>query len=147
MPDMPETSPIVRFATPDDLDWCLEIDHTVSDAVFIQRKIGFDEVLIAEVSGRRTGYLRLEYLWSVVPYIGLIYVLDNARKQGVGRAILSFLESYLRAQGHTFLLSSSQVDEPPPQAWHRHMGFVECGILTGINPGGVGEVFFRKPLL
>ena len=44
------------------------------------------------------------------------------------------------------LYSSSQVDEPPPQAWHRHMGFQECGIIAGINEGGVGEVFFRKAL-
>jgi len=36
------------------------------------------------------------------------------------------------------------VDEPEPQAWHRHMGFVECGIINGINENGIGEVFFRK---
>jgi hypothetical protein len=30
--------------------------------------------------------------------------------------------------------------------WHRHMGFVECGFLAGVNSGGVGEVFFVKSL-
>lgn len=44
------------------------------------------------------------------------------------------------------LYSSSQVDEGEPQAWHRHMGFVECGILAGVNEGGVGEVFYQKAL-
>lgn len=44
------------------------------------------------------------------------------------------------------LLSSSQADEFEPQTWHRHMGFVECGRLEGINEGGVDEVFFRKQL-
>jgi hypothetical protein len=24
------------------------------------------------------------------------------------------------------------------------MGFVECGIINGINENGIGEVFFRK---
>jgi hypothetical protein len=52
----------------------------------------------------------------------------------------------LRSAGHSAFLSSSQVDEPNPQAWHRHMGFVECGILAGLNEGGVGELFFRKEL-
>jgi GNAT superfamily N-acetyltransferase len=146
MPEARSGDLIVRFATPDDLDWCAEIDHTVSDFMFIQRKIGSDEVLIAEIDGQRKGYLRLDYLWSNVPYIGLIYVLESARKQGIGRALLSFLEKHLRSNGYTTLLSSSQVDEPSPQAWHRHMGFEECGILNGINPGGVGEVFFRKVL-
>jgi len=36
-------------------------------------------------------------------------------------------------------------DDPESQAWFRHNGFSECGILCGIN-GGVGEVFFCKGL-
>jgi hypothetical protein len=43
------------------------------------------------------------------------------------------------------LYSSATGDEVPPQAWHRHMGFEECGILVGHNEG-VGEIFFRKSL-
>ena len=39
---------------------------------------------------------------------------------------------------------SSQVDEAEPQAWHRHIGFVECGILAGLNEGDVGEVFYVR---
>lgn len=31
------------------------------------------------------------------------------------------------------------------EAWHRHMGFEECGFITGINDG-VGELFLRKAL-
>ncbi|MFU8827154.1 MAG: hypothetical protein ACNA70_06650 [Brevefilum sp.] len=31
-------------------------------------------------------------------------------------------------------------------AWHRHMGFAECGVINGLNQGGVGEVIFRKSL-
>jgi len=38
------------------------------------------------------------------------------------------------------------VDEPEPQAWHRRVGFSECGVLTGINEGSVGELFFRRRL-
>lgn len=134
----------VRFATPDDLDWCA-VHEDIPPAI-LARKIAVNEVLIAESAGERVGFLRLEYLWSQVPYIALIRVLEPYRQQGVGRAILAFLESYLCEHEHTVLMSSSQVDEPPPQAWHRHMGFVECGFLAGINPGGVGEVFFRKTL-
>ena len=60
--------------------------------------------------------------------------------------MLSFIEDYLRERGHNNLYSSSQVDEPQPQAWHRHVGFEECGFIGGIYNGGVGEVFFRKRL-
>lgn len=138
-------TPAVRFAAGPDLDWCADIDNGLSRSI-LARKIDSREILLAEVEGERRGTLRLEYLWSVVPYIALIRVQPDYRRRGVGRALLTFLEARLLDDGHRMLLSSSQADEPEPQAWHRHMGFVECGILAGINAGGVGEIFFRKLL-
>jgi len=136
----------VRFARPDDLEWCVQMDEHVGQAI-IQRKIEQGEILLAEIDGKPVGYLRLEYLWSLVPYIALIWVLPEHRRKGVGRAILGYLEEFLREEGYRVLLSSSQANEPQPQAWHRHMGFEECGYLAGINEGGIGEVFFRKHLM
>jgi GNAT superfamily N-acetyltransferase len=98
------------------------------------------------VDSSAAGYLRLEFLWSTQPYIALIRVVDPYRRRGVGRAMLRYVEGVLRSEGHSCLLSSSQVDEPEPQAWHRHMGFSECGIIHGLNEAGVGELFFRKQL-
>ena len=137
---------IVRFAGPEDLEWCVVEDDHVTEQV-IRHKIINDEIIIAEVDGKPIGYLRLEYLWSQIPYIGVIFVEDDYQKEGVGRKILSFLEDYLRSQGHETLLSSSTANEPEPQAWHRAVGFVESGIITELNEGGVGEVFFRKSLI
>ena len=56
------------------------------------------------------------------------------------------MEDYLRRKGHKLLLSSSTVTEPASQAWHRAVGFQECGILAGINGDGIGEIFFSKSL-
>ena len=134
----------VRFAVQSDLDFVSDGGHVSGEIV--ARKIDLNEVIIAEVEGESAGYLRLEYLWSLVPYIALIWVAPERRKRGVGRALLAFAGEYLRQSGHDVLYSSSQADEPEPQAWHRRVGFEECGIIAGINEGGVGEVFFRKHL-
>ncbi len=80
------------------------------------------------------------------PYIGLVKVNQEKRGQGVGRAMLRFLEEFLRENEFRVLMSSSQVNEPRAQEWHRKMGFQESGIVVGINKGGIGEVFFTKPL-
>ena len=136
----------------DDLDFAYQ-DGYISTEV-LKRKIEaqlalnldcIEDVVIAEWNGKRVGYVRLEYLWSIVPYIALIRVLPDYRRQGVGKALLRFIETFLRNVGHDVLYSSSQADEPKPQTWHRHVGFVECGFIAGINDG-VGEVFFRKNL-
>ncbi|TEU08955.1 MAG: GNAT family N-acetyltransferase [Anaerolineales bacterium] len=135
---------LVRFATLDDLDFVAR-DHYIPTEM-VRRKIEQQEVVVAERQGSPVGYARLEYLWSTVPYIALIWVLPEHRRQGAGKAMLRFMEDYLRENGHQQLFSSSQVDEAEPQAWHRHVGFEECGLIGGINDGGVGEVFFRKRL-
>lgn len=123
-------------------------DHDARLTARMKHKIELDEIILAEVRGRRIGYLRLEYLWMKIPYIGLILVLPSFRRRGIGRAMLNFLQRYLRGTNHVVLLSSSQVNESiPSQAWHRKMGFEECGVLNGVNEKWVGELFFRKSLV
>ncbi len=138
-----ETS--VRWATLDDLDFVRQDGYLPADIV--RRKIEWREVVVAEREGARVGYARIEYLWSLIPYLSLIHVLPEHRRRGAGRVLIHFLEEYLRDKGHDALYSSSQADEPEPQAWHRRAGFEECGIIEGINAGGVGELFFRRRLL
>ncbi|TJY41182.1 GNAT family N-acetyltransferase [Cohnella pontilimi] len=113
---------------------------------FLKWKLGNKEAIIAELEGRIIGYLRLEYIWSKIPYIGLIFILPDHRGKGIGKQLMEFVEEHLRNTGHSNLYSSSQVNEAEPQAWHRHIGFQEVGIIAGINEGGIGEVFFRKDL-
>jgi N-acetylglutamate synthase-like GNAT family acetyltransferase len=116
------------------------------DVTFRWSETGAREVAVAERDGAVVGYVQLEYLWGKLPYIARVRVEPAARRRGVGRGLIAFLTRELAGRGHAVLYSSSQADEPEPQAWHRHMGFVECGILNGVNEGGVGEVFFRLPL-
>ena len=111
----------------------------------LQRKIAEQEVFVASLGGELAGYLRLEHLWSQVPYVALVRVMPPFRRRGVGRALLHYVCERARAQGHHTLYSSSTGNEAEPQAWHRHMGFEECGLIAGINDG-VGELFFRKTL-
>ncbi|MDX1545754.1 MAG: GNAT family N-acetyltransferase [Rhodothermales bacterium] len=141
---MSDSQITIRTAVKDDFDFVSQ-DGYLSEAN-LRRKINGGDVFVALRKGEQLGYLRLDYLWSKLPYIELIRVLAPHRRSGVGRALLSYVEQEVAARGHRVLYSSSQADEAAPQAWHRHMDFEECGFLSGVNAGGVGEVFFRKRL-
>ena len=134
-----------RFCELRDLGSCVDFDYEHVSESMIKRKIEEKAVILAEVDGKPIGYLRVEYLWLTVPYVSLITIEEAYRRKGVGSAMIKFLEDHLIKNGHKVLYSSSQVDEPEPQMWHRKIGFEECGIIAGINDG-VGEVFFRKTL-
>src|SRR5207248_2739894 len=101
-------------------------------------------VYIATVDETPAGYARIEYLWGKFPFLSMVMVTEQRRRRGVGRALLAAIEADARRAGHAHLYSSSQADEAPAQTWHRQMGFVECGYIAGINPNGIGEIFFRK---
>jgi GNAT superfamily N-acetyltransferase len=133
-----------RLARLDDLDFVAQDGYIPLDTV--RRKIEDEEVFVAVRDTAPVGYARIEYMWSLVPFLSLILVQPSHRRQGAGKALLHAIEEFLRPRGHDALYSSSTIDEPEPQAWHRHVGFEECGIITGINREGVGEIFFRKRL-
>jgi len=134
----------VRWSTPTDQQFPFVADHVPSAVV--AARIADNRVAIAELDGSPVGALQLDYLWGTRPYVALIRVNQQFQRCGVGRALLDFISDALGAAGYTQLYSSSQADESAPQAWHRRMGFTECGHITGINPGGVSEVFFVKAL-
>jgi len=135
----------IRMAVEEDVPWLVAHDRSIPREEQA-RKVGAREVVVATIGEARVGLLRLDFIWSKQAYIALVWVREPHRRIGVGKAFLRFLDEHLAALGCGTLLSSSQADEPEPQAWHRRVGFVECGFLAGINEGGVGEVFFRRRL-
>ena len=125
---------------------CIKSDYEHVSRTVIKRKIEEKTVILAEVNGKPVGYLRIGYLWLKIPCSSVIGVDEEYQRKGVGTAMIKFLEEHLSRNGHKVLYSSSPVDEPGPQVWHRKIGFEECGYIAGINKRGIGEVFFRKSI-
>lgn len=144
---------LIKFAESKDIKSVYRIDPQLkklkSVAVKkIKEKVRDKEIIIARVDNEVVGVLRLAYLWLSLPYIEMIYILENFRKQGLGKKMLKFLENHLKESGYQYLLTSSQEDEKEPQQWHKKMGFEKCGALAKINlPGSQArEVFFIKKI-
>lgn len=135
----------IRLANENDLISCIELDlHKNSEK--IKNKICMKEVFVAENNNEIIGCLKIEYIWTHLPFISYIVIKDNFRKAGLGKAMITYLEEYLKNSGQNTLLSSTMTDALPQQKWHKKNGFKECGILCGINDHGVGELFFKKEL-
>ncbi|PLT30669.1 GNAT family N-acetyltransferase [Peribacillus deserti] len=136
---------MIRYANWNDLENCLMFEHHPDEALLLT-KIELEQLIILEIDGEAAGYVKIDYIWGSLPFISLIKVREGIRGKGYGTQLLKFLENTLKEKGFSVLLSSSQVNEAGPQEWHRKQGFQECGILTGINGEGIGELFFKKAL-
>jgi phosphinothricin acetyltransferase len=93
--------------------------------------------LIAEESGRVVGYAygsrhreRAAYRWSADVSV---YVREEARGKGVGRALYTSLFAILRLQGIHNILAGITLPNPPSVALHETMGLRPIGLYQQIG--------------
>lgn len=134
----------VNFTTKRDEQFLLNNSQLTSEV--FNRKYKYDEILVAKVDNQTVGLLVFDYLWYHIPFIAFIWVDSKYRKNGIGRALLYRLEKFFLKGKNDVLFSSSKENAKEAQAWHKHMGFKECGLISEINDDNTGEVFFRKSL-
>ena len=141
---MVEIALSVSFADKSDLSWIVENDTHIPKEI-IERKLQAHEYLIARLNGESAGCLRFGLLWSMIPFIEVIWVEDHFQLRGIGRELVRCLEDHARSKGQQIIMSSSQADEPEAQAFHRSIGFRDAGALIDMRPlQSVTEVFFVK---
>ena len=111
-------------------------------------KIRVREILVADSDGEPVGLLRFDLMWSSVPFIAQIRVLETYRRQGVGQALLQAVEERARACGSIAVLSSIALgsDRTAPLSWHEEMGFERFGDVDRMFPGEQTEAFLVKLL-
>jgi aminoglycoside 6'-N-acetyltransferase I len=68
-------------------------------------------------------------LTSRVAYLEGWYVVPEARRRGVGRALLQEAEDWGRTQGCTEFASDTQPDNDGSIAAHRALGFEDAGLV------------------
>lgn len=119
------------------------------DPIKIKLKIQQKQIILAVLNKQIIGILKFSYFWDTRPYMDLIYVDPDYRKEGIGKSLLNFLEDYLVREGYFYLFSSSEEPEKTPQQWHKKMGFQECGVIDKINlPHNKNrEIFFFKRIV
>lgn len=94
-------------------------------------------VLLAEdESGRLLGFVELSIRPYVegcrtnrIAYIEGWYVAPDARRRGVGRALVAAAESWGRAQGCAELGSDTEAENVVSASAHRALGFADVGLV------------------
>jgi ribosomal protein S18 acetylase RimI-like enzyme len=120
-------------------------DPAVARAV-MRRMIREKDVFVAVAGKQRVGFARVEFLWGKTPLLTSLWVEPESRRHGVATALLGAVERDLARRGYAELFSSTMPDNPAGKAWHRSLRFERCGFIARINPGGVGEIFYKRRL-
>ena len=133
----------IIYADQRHFDFLLEHDQHIAEAM-LKRKIAADEVLVVQnEAGAVLGWLRFGYFWDEIPFMNLLYLLEDFRQQGIGRKLVNFWEAEMKERGHALVMTSTQADEHA-QHFYRKLGYTDAGSL--LFEGEVLEIIFTKEL-
>jgi ribosomal protein S18 acetylase RimI-like enzyme len=132
----------IRFAKPTDYFLCKSFDTRITNSRFknIAKEKG---IVVATQDSNIVGYLRIELIWLKVPYVSWVMVQQAQRRSGVAKAMIGFIATALKRQGHAFLLSSHQGNALVSRRWHSKLGFKRCGRIAGLNEDGSSEIYCK----
>ena len=95
---------------------------------------GIETTVLAEIDGTAAGFACLRVIPSMsdnVPYAELteLYVDVTYRRQGIGRALMAYVETLARARGADEMLLLVSFNNPDGQAFYRALGYGDYALV------------------
>ena len=143
--DTPDLPGLLIGDGDDDLDARLDAGL---DAYNLQA-MGLDDrrkitVRVDDPDGELIGGLR-GWTWGTCAGISMLWVREDARRDGWGRRLVAAAEQVARERGCTQVIVSSFTFQAP--GFYERCGFVETGRIEGLPLDGVADVQLRKRLV
>jgi ribosomal protein S18 acetylase RimI-like enzyme len=123
----------IRFAENKDFFWLQEHEKYISENI-LKIKINNKEIYIVEYNGKNIGWLRYSLFWDEIPFMNMIFFLDEYRKMGFGTKLVQYWETEMKQYGYKNVMTSTQTNEEA-QHFYRKQGYKEIG----------GFVYFDYP--
>lgn len=136
----------IKYVEPSDQDFWLRTDKHANAKRFMDKVTARTGYVMWDHE-LPIGLLHYSVLWDNLPFLNLLFVLDEHRNKGCGTEAMLQWEQDMRAQGYKMLLLSTQVDESA-QHFYRKLGYVDCGgLMLDHTPFAQPmELFLRKVL-
>ena len=132
----------IQYAGNEDLLWLKEHDNHISEKT-LKNKLENKEIYVVKNNGEIIGWLRYNLFWDNIPFLNMIYVLEDYWKMGIGKGLVKYWENEMKQNGYKNVLTSTQSDEEA-QHFYRKIGYKEIGGLKYLNDPF--EIVFQKIL-
>jgi len=116
---------IIRYAEKMDFTWLKENDVHIFEEI-LDTKIKLKEIYIVEENNEKIGWLRFSLFWDNIPFMNMIYFINEYRCKGYGRKLVEYWEKEMNQKGHKNVLTSTLSNEEA-QHFYRKLGYNEIG--------------------
>jgi ribosomal protein S18 acetylase RimI-like enzyme len=96
-----------------------------------------------EMDNKLIGWLRYNLFWDNIPFMNMIYVIEDYQLKGYGKALVSFWENEMSKKGCQNVLASTLSNEEA-QHFYRKLGYKDIGGFTFSNEPF--EILFHKEI-
>ena len=116
---------IIRYAEKMDFTWLKENYVHIFEEI-LDTKIKLKEIYIVEENNEKIGWLRFSLFWDNIPFMNMIYFVNEYRGKGYGRKLIEYWEKEMNQKGHKNVLTSTLSNEEA-QHFYRKLGYNEIG--------------------
>ncbi|MDE6661164.1 MAG: GNAT family N-acetyltransferase [Anaeroplasmataceae bacterium] len=100
----------MRLAVYKDLDFLTGHDPHISYRA-LRESIENKRVYILEMNYNIIGWIRYNLFWDNTPFLNMLYILEEYRRQGLGAFMLEYWENQMQVQGYETVMTSTLVHE------------------------------------
>lgn len=133
---------MIRYAEEKDFETVRKHDRHISEKE-LKKTIQAKRVLVMYRNDCFVGWLRFNLFWDEIPFMNMLYLLEEYRGQGYGGRLVDFWEKEMEDSGYKMVLTSTLSNEQA-QFFYRKNGYTDCGSL--LLPGEPLEIILRKEL-
>ncbi len=133
---------MIRYAAVTDLEILGKYDNHISQAE-LKNSIDLKRVLMMFDNNHFIGWLRFNLFWDDIPFMNMLYILEEYRRNGYGKQLVDCWEKEMLKSNYTKVLTSTLSSEQA-QFFYRKNGYVDCGSL--LLPNEPLEIILMKNL-
>ena len=131
-----------RLAEEKDLDFISKWDQHI-DRKELKTILSLKIVYIAENEDNFMGWLRYNLFWDSIPFMNMLYFLEDYRKKGIGREFVAYWEKEMQKLGYQRVMTST-VSKEYAQHFYYKLGYI--GIGGFMLQGEPYEIILEKEL-
>lgn len=132
---------MIRYADERDFDILSKYDIHINSSE-LKKSIDDKRILIM-FNNEFIGWLRFGFFWDSIPFMNMLYFLEEHRGKGYGGQLVGFWEKEMRDRQYKTVMTSTQSDEQA-QFFYRKNGYSDCGSL--LLPDEPLEIIMLKRL-
>lgn len=115
----------ILSAKSDEIDLLCSYDRHIKRKE-LEKLVKEERVYIAKENGKFAGWLRYNLFWDNTPFMNMLFVLEEYRRKGIGKALVEHWEQDMKKQGYSCLMTSTASDEYA-QHFYNKLGYIAVG--------------------